>query len=142
MALELAKPKRMTVTDIIEKDIEKNNTGITLKQGLYLFKKYIDAGAQIIRVRNTLFIIDKNLGEIVYYHTVNAESLKAFSTNCHVFFSLMKKQNVKVAICYFSGSALLKILQKHKLPYEDIQKSDDPKKGEYMIITYLNAGGK
>jgi hypothetical protein len=54
----------------------------------------------------------------------------------------MKKQNVKVAICYFSGSALLKILQKHKLPYEDIQKSDDPKKGEYMIITYLNAGGK
>lgn len=142
MALELAKSKRMTVTDIIEKDLKKNyNNVITLEQGIGLFKQFMEDDLQIVRVRNTLFVIDQNVGSVIYYHTINAEPLKSFLTNCHVFFSLMKKQDVDVAICYFNKS-LLKTLTKYKLPNEDIKKSDDLKQGDYMVITYLNAKGK
>jgi hypothetical protein len=83
--------ERMSVTDIIEKDIETNNHGITLEQGVAIFKKYMDEGAPIIRVRNTLFIIDNDVNKVVYYHTVNADPIKSFLTNCLTFFSLIKK---------------------------------------------------
>jgi hypothetical protein len=142
MALELTKPKRMSVTDIIEKDIKTNNHDISLEQGMAIFKMYMDEGVPIIRVRNTLFIIEEDTGEDVYYHTVNADPIKSFLTNCLAFFSLMRKQNKEVAISYFDGPKMLKILRKHKLPNEDIEKSDDPKKGEYMVITYLQEGSK
>jgi hypothetical protein len=134
--------ERMSVTDIIEKDIETNNHGITLEQGVAIFKKYMDEGAPIIRVRNTLFIIDNDVNKVVYYHTVNADPIKSFLTNCLTFFSLIKKQDKKVAISYFDSPKMLKILRKHKLPNEDIKKSNDLKKGDHMVITYLDVGSK
>jgi DNA-binding cell septation regulator SpoVG len=142
MALELAQPKKMNVVDIIRKDVETNNPEITSEEGINIYKNFVKKGLRIIRIRNTLFVIMSNDNGVVFYHTINADNLKNYLENAVNFYSLMKKEGNMASITYFSSDKTLKLCQLYKLGTEIIQESDDPKKGKYMLITYLNVGSK
>jgi hypothetical protein len=134
--------EKLSIEEIIKQDIEKNNSDITFEEGMAIFNKFVGNNLQIFRVNNTLFLIEKDAGDTIYYHSINADSLKPFLKNCLRFFNVMAKAGKEVAITYFDGERLLKILEKYKLPGEVIQYSDDPQKGVYMLTTDLNMGSK
>ena len=134
--------KRLTVEEIIKQDIKKNNNDITFEEGMSIFNKYIKKGLQVFRVNNTLFLIEKDAGNTIYYHTINADDIKGLLKNSLRFFSFMANAGKDVAITYFDSDRLLKILEKYKLPGEVIQVSDNQKKGVYMLTTDLNMRSK
>jgi len=134
--------EKLSVEEIIRRDVEKNNSDITFEEGMAIFNKFVGNRLQILRVNNTLFLIEKDAGGVIYYHSINADSLKPFLKNCSTFFSVMAKAGKEVAITYFDNKKLLKILEKYKSLDGTIEKSDDPQKGVYMLTTNLSAGSK
>jgi hypothetical protein len=134
--------EKLSIEEIIRRDVEKNNSDITFEEGMAIFNKFVGNKLKIFRVNNTLFLIMKDVGDTIYYHSINADSLKPFLKNCLKFFSVMSKAGKKTAITYFDSEKLLEILERFKLPGEVIQKSDNPQKGTYMLTTDLNIGSK
>jgi len=131
--------KEMTIEEIVKKDIATNGKrlGVTLEQGYGAIKQFKDNGAVFKRSGNTLFIIVNDDNDVVTYHTVNGDPLKAFLYNCLAFFAYLSQEGYKQAKTYFSDAYTQKLLEKYKLKNETIEPSDDPQQGEMMLVTNL-----
>lgn len=139
MAEKFKSTKEMSVEEIVKKDIATNGKrlGVTLEQGYGAIKQFKDDGAVFKRSGNTLFIIVNDDNDVVTYHTVNGDPLKAFLYNCLAFFAYLSQEGYKQAKTYFSDAYTQKLLEKYKLKNETIEPSDNPQQGSMMLVTNL-----
>lgn len=136
---KLKSKKQMSVEEIVKKDLDTNykHLGYGVKNGMAILTHYKEQGADFKRVGNTLFVIMPAQDNVVVYHTVNGDPLKTFLYNCLQFFAYLYEQGYKQALTYFSDPKTKIILEKYKIPNEQITESNDPEQGEFMMTTSL-----
>lgn len=100
----------MTPEEIIKIDIQKNNPFVSFKEGLKIFNSYLEDGYSVEQINNTLFLYTIE-GDVVQYHSINAEKLKKYINNLKYFFAKMK--NNKKAITTIEEPRLKSVIKKH-----------------------------
>jgi len=96
----------MTIEDVIKKDIETNNSNISIEDAISIYNNYVNNGALVYRVGNTLFIITDTIDSYIYFHTINADTFKDFVHNANIFFRSIDYNKYSRAITYFSNRKL------------------------------------
>ena len=96
----------MQLEELIKLDHQKNNSSFTEQDVANSFLSFVNSGAKIFRIRNTIFIVYKSLGAVVYYHTINADKTKDFLKSLQEFFALLANAGYAKAVTFFNNPKL------------------------------------
>jgi hypothetical protein len=122
----------VNIGELVAKDIKRNNKSITVedaKKSLALHRKN---GAKFYRFGNTIFIVFRVTDSAVFYHTINADSIKEFLQNLRDFFHAIKDK--EYAITYFTDERLKSVYSRYG---DEVVGSDDQSLGTHKGITKL-----
>lgn len=100
----------MTQEEIIKIDLEKNYPDLSLEEGLEIFQSYLADGYSVEQINNTLFVYTVD-GDVVQYHSINADPLKQYINNVKEFFAMMSDK--KKAITTLDEPRLQSVVRRY-----------------------------
>jgi hypothetical protein len=102
----------LPLDELIKLDHQKNNNMFSGKDVADSYLRFVESGANIQRIRNTVFIVYKEQGSVVFYHTINADPAKRFLRNLKEFFAWLAEFGYAKAVTFFNNPKL-QVFYKH-----------------------------
>jgi len=124
----------VNIEELVTRDIERNNPGITKIEALRSLAKFSAAGSKFFRYGETVFVVYRSTESAVFFHTVNADEMKQFLRNLKEFFADLHKAGKQYAITYFSNDKLRSVYKRYG---DEFVGSEDLSMGKYKGITHL-----
>jgi len=134
----------LTAEEIVRTFWERNyeKTGVSLISVKMMIKNHVDSGGDVFRLRNTIILITPDDDyEEVEFHTFTADPSEVYQSVMLMFFlGLNKAKGTQTAFTYTEDKRAYRMAIKMiGKDYVDIEKSDSPDTGKYVLT--LDLGG-
>lgn len=132
----------LSAEDIVRADWERNykKKGISLGQAKLGVKAHVDAGGAVFRMRNTLILVtpEDDFAE-VKFHTITADPAEVYQSLMLMFFlGLAQSKGTQTAFTYVNDRSAYRMAKRIVgESFVDIDESDDPKVGKYVLTLDL-----